>query len=208
LEPENHTDTAGQYAKSITKAEINDLPLFRYEGPIRLISTRQQAIEAVETLKQESVLGFDTESRPAFKKGDNFLPSLVQFATASEAYLFQIGQFEEGIECLKPLLEDPDIAKVGVALHDDIRRLKEIAPYEDRGFVEISDMTKQLDITNTGLRSLSGILLGCRISKSSQVSNWARAQLTKNQLIYAATDAWVSRLLYQKVLPLLEEQTA
>ncbi len=204
MEPLHHTTTDGEYAKKITKAEINDLPLFRYEGPIRLINTPEQARKAVDELRQESVLGFDTESRPAFKKGDNFLPSLVQFANADEAFLFQIGQFEEGMDCLKPLLEDPSIAKVGVALHDDIRRLKEISPYEDRGFVEISDLTKQLEITNTGLRSLAGIFLGHRISKSSQVSNWARAELTKNQLVYAATDAWVSRLLYEKVLPLLE----
>ena len=202
LERETETEAA-PYAASITKAEINDLPLFRYEGAIHLISDGDEARRAVKILKKEPVLGFDTESRPSFRKGDNYLPSLVQFASRTEVYLFQIGQFD-GIEALSPLLSSKSVAKVGVALHDDVRRLKEIAPYKDRGFVEVATMTKQLGITNTGLRSLAGILLGFRISKGAQVSNWARAKLTRSQLIYAATDAWVSRMLYEKAEELLK----
>ncbi|MEM8549230.1 MAG: 3'-5' exonuclease [Verrucomicrobiota bacterium] len=184
---------------SITKAEINDLPLFRYEGDIHVVRTMEEARQVVSTLVQQPVLGFDTESRPAFKKGEHYLPSLVQFADHQATYLFQIGLFD-GIEALKPILSSPEIKKVGVALHDDIKRLKKIAPFEDRGFVEITHLTRQLSITNTGLRSLAGILLGHRISKSAQVSNWAREKLAPNQLTYAATDAWVSRLLYEKSL--------
>ncbi len=191
------------YATSITKAEINDLPLFRYEGTIHLIDNAEEARKAVKILKNEPVLGFDTESRPSFRKGDHFLPSLVQFATVEEVYLFQIGQFD-GIEVLKPVLSSKSVAKVGVALHDDVRRLQEIAPYKDRGFVEIATMTKQLGIKNTGLRSLAGILLDFRISKGAQVSNWARTKLTRSQLTYAATDAWVSRMLYEAASELVE----
>jgi ribonuclease D len=202
LERETETEAA-PVAASITKAEINDLPLFRYEGPIHLISDGDEARRAVKILKKEPVLGFDTESRPSFRKGDHYLPSLVQFASRTEVYLFQIGQFD-GIEALSPLLSSKSVAKVGVALHDDVRRLKEIAPYKDRGFVEVATMTKQLGITNTGLRSLAGILLGFRISKGAQVSNWARTKLTRSQLIYAATDAWVSRMLYEKAEELLK----
>lgn len=193
------------FALSITKAEINELPLFRFEGPIHVVDNDASARQAIKKLKKEKVLGFDTESRPAFKKGDRFLPSLVQFATREEAYLFQISKFE-GIDGLAALFEKKKPLKVGVALHDDIRRLKEIAPFEDKGFFEIAELTRQLDITNTGLRSLAGILLGHRISKSAQVSNWAKSKLTASQLVYAATDAWVSLLLYERAMELVKAQ--
>ncbi|QYY36896.1 3'-5' exonuclease [Ruficoccus sp. ZRK36] len=203
LDSETETE-ALPYATSITKAEINELPLYRYEGMIHLINTDEDARRAVKILKKEPVLGFDTESRPSFRKGDHYLPSLVQFASATEVYLFQIGQFD-GMEAIKPLLSSKSIAKVGVALHDDVKRLQEITPYKDRNFVEIATMTKQLEITNTGLRSLAAILLGFRISKGAQVSNWARQNLSRSQLTYAATDAWVSRLLYEKAAALVDD---
>ncbi|MBC2596148.1 3'-5' exonuclease domain-containing protein 2 [Ruficoccus amylovorans] len=202
LEQETGTE-ALPYATSISKSEINDLPLFRYEGTIHLIDNEAEARKAVKILKKEQVLGFDTESRPSFRKGDHYLPSLVQFASATEVYLFQIGQFD-GIGVLSPIFGSKSIAKVGVALHDDVRRLQEIAPFKDRGFVEIATMTKQLGINNTGLRSLAAILLGFRISKGAQVSNWARSNLSHSQLVYAATDAWVSRLLYEKAQSLAQ----
>nr|WP_246456598.1 3'-5' exonuclease [Ruficoccus amylovorans] len=202
MEQETGTE-ALPYATSISKSEINDLPLFRYEGTIHLIDNEAEARKAVKILKKEQVLGFDTESRPSFRKGDHYLPSLVQFASATEVYLFQIGQFD-GIGVLSPIFGSKSIAKVGVALHDDVRRLQEIAPFKDRGFVEIATMTKQLGINNTGLRSLAAILLGFRISKGAQVSNWARSNLSHSQLVYAATDAWVSRLLYEKAQSLAQ----
>lgn len=146
-------------------------------------------------LLKESTLGFDTESRPSFKKGESYLPSLVQFATDSAVYLFQINRLN-GIEGIKPVLESTEIKKVGVAIHDDIRKLNEISPYEAGGFFDISTCTKRLNIANTGLRSLAALFLKIRISKGAQVSNWAKKNLNNNQIVYAATDAWVSRELY------------
>ncbi|GHB96715.1 3'-5' exonuclease [Cerasicoccus arenae] len=182
----------------ITKDEINRLPLGRFEGTIHLITTPAAARAAVARLKEVEVLGFDTESRPAFRKGENYSPSIVQFATNYEAYLFQVKRFG-GLELLKPLLESESPIKVGVALRDDIKRLQQVDRYDPAGFVEISEISRRLGIEKTGLRSLIGMFLGLRISKNAQVSNWARRTLNHKQIIYAATDAWMSRRLYMLV---------
>lgn len=181
--------------KKITKTEINALPLARYEGKIHLITTEAAEISAINELKKETVLGFDTESRPSFKKGESYLPSLVQLASSQAVYLFQLNQLD-GIKHLKQIFCDSTIHKVGIALHDDIKKLNEMSPFEARSFSDISDTTKKWGITNTGLRSLSAMFLNVRISKGAQVSNWAKKTLNHNQLIYAATDAWISRKLY------------
>ncbi|MEO0794156.1 MAG: 3'-5' exonuclease [Verrucomicrobiota bacterium] len=183
---------------NITKEEINRLPLGRFEGSIHLITTPSAARAAVSRLRKETVLGFDTESRPAFKKGESYSPSIVQFATNYEAYIFQVKRIG-GLAPIKPLLENEDCHKVGVALRDDIKRLQAVERYDPAGFVEISEISRRLGIEKTGLRSLIGMFLGVRISKSAQVSNWARRSLNQKQIIYAATDAWMSRRLYQLV---------
>jgi len=188
----------------ISKQEINQLPLARFPGRIHLVTTPAAVTIALEQLMQSRILGFDTESRPSFRKGDNFLPSVVQFADADSAYIFQVSRLG-GIEGIKPLLENAGILKVGVALHDDIKRLQEIATFVPGGITEIATLSKALGIENTGLRSLVALLLRCRISKGAQVSNWARRTLSQNQLNYAATDAWISRELSLKLLVATEE---
>lgn len=160
-----------------------------------MVTTNHAEKLAVEQLSRESVLGFDTESRPSFKKGESYPPSLVQLASSDAVYLFQLNR-TQSIEKLIPIFSNPAIRKVGVALHDDIKKLDEFSHFEPAGFEDVSDVTKRLGITNTGLRSLVGMFLKQRISKGAQVSNWARKALNQNQLIYAATDAWMSRALY------------
>lgn len=184
-----------KFPKSISKAEINELPLSRYNGKVHIVTTPEAETVAVEALSKETVLGFDTESRPSFKKGESYPPSLVQLAGSDAVYLFQINR-TKSIERLIPLFVNPAIHKVGIALHDDIKKLQEITPFEASSFNDVSEITKRLGITNTGLRSLVAIFLKTRISKGAQVSNWARKNLNQNQLIYAATDAWMSRALY------------
>jgi len=189
------------FPNSITKEAINKLPIKRYDGLIRLINNDKDTEAAVETLSLESVLGFDTESRPTFHKGESYPPSLVQLAGSKEVYLFQIGQLES-LKPLKRLLTNPDVLKVGVAIHDDIKKLQELTPFDPKGFIELSSLTQRCGIINTGLRNLAGIMLNFRVSKGSQVTNWARQQLTKPQIIYAATDAWVSLQIYLRLAEL------
>lgn len=182
----------------IEKETIAALPLGQWEGKIVLVEDPSAAAKAVEVLKHERVLGFDTETKPNFKPGGNNLPSLVQLAGADVVYLFRLDDCG-GIPCLFPLFRDAKIKKVGVAVKDDVKFLKDRAPFRDAGFVEISDFTRKVGIENTGLRALVAHYLGIRISKAAQVTNWAAKHLTPAQVTYAATDAWVSRELYMKL---------
>jgi hypothetical protein len=179
----------------ISKEAIAALPLGQYTGRIVVIETPEDAPAAVAALCKERVLGFDTETKPAFKRGVTYLPSLLQLAGEHVVYLFRLDVCG-GIPVLFPALSSPDILKVGVAVRDDVRSLKERAPFKDAGFIEISNYTRHAGIENTGLRALAAHFLGLRISKGAQTSNWASKHLSPQQIIYAATDAWISRMLY------------
>lgn len=185
----------------ITKEEINALPLQAYEGPVRLVSKDQDIPGAIEELRQEEILGFDTESRPSFKKGVAYPASLIQLGGARQVWLFQISRLNK-VGPLWDLLATRRIIKAGVAIQDDIKKLQDLRPFKPAGFVEIADLSQKAGILNTGLRSLAGLLLHIRISKRAQVSNWARDDLSEAQIQYAATDAWVSRELYLHMLDL------
>jgi ribonuclease D len=179
----------------ITKAEINELPMRQYEGPIHLCRTAGEAEAAAQKLLKETLLGFDTETRPAFRKGESYDPSVLQLATENEVYLFQIQQC--GITpTLLQVLASPKIIKAGVAIDRDLSELRQMAHFEPAGFVELAHYAKEAKIKNLGLRGLTAILFGFRISKKEQVSNWARRDLTEAQQTYAATDAWLGRLIY------------
>ncbi len=181
--------------KHISKAEINELPMKQYEGPIHLFNTPDEAEAAAQKLLKESLLGFDTETRPAFRKGESYDPSLLQLATETDVYLFQIQQCGLTPSLLQ-VLSSPDIIKAGVALDRDVSELQAIIPFVPAGFVELANIAKEARIKNLGLRGLTAILFGFRISKKEQVSNWARKELTESQQTYAATDAWLGRLIY------------
>lgn len=180
------------------KHVLHSLPLVKYQGPIYLIKNLQRLEQALSVLKKETVLGFDTESRPAFRQGERYLPSLLQLAAQKAVYLFPI-QNKGFLSKLKPILEAPSILKVGLAIKDDLRHLQELHPFDPKGFLELSLLSRHIHTTYTGLRNLAGIFLGLRISKSAQTSNWAQPILSVPQMIYAATDAWVSRELYYKL---------
>ena len=184
--------------KVISKAEINLLPLGRYEGHIRLVNTQEDLFNAVRELKKERLLGFDIETKPARSRGESYRPSLLQLAGMRAVYIFQLQDLEipGGID---KLLSEPSILKAGVAIRDDISGLHELFHFEPNGFIELSSLADSLDYENMGLRSLTACLLGFRISKKAQISNWARRNLTNIQMRYAATDAWVGRELYKKL---------
>lgn len=179
----------------ITKAEINQLPMKQYTGPICLCRTPEEAEAAAKKLKKEPLLGFDTETRPAFRKGESYDPSLLQLATGSEVYLFQIQQTGL-IPGLLEILASRDIIKAGVAIDRDVNELCDMAKFEPDGFVELADIAKEALIKNLGLRGLTAILFDFRISKKEQVSNWARKELSPSQQTYAATDAWLGHKIY------------
>lgn len=180
---------------AISKSEINEKPLLEFQGQIRLIRDDAEVASAVEELERESLLGFDTETRPSFRKGESYLPSLLQLCGEGDVFLFQI-QLLNDLEGLFSLLADREIKKVGVAISRDVTELRELHAFKPAGFHDIGHIAEKKGFGNTGLRPLTALLLDQRISKGAQVSNWAAPELTHKQITYAATDAWVSRKLY------------
>ena len=181
----------------LSKTEINSLPLRYYNGAIRIIQTAEQAKNACAILIKEKVLGFDTETRPAFNKGQSYLPSLLQLAGTKVVYLFQLSQCGLTDKIIF-LLSNVNIIKSGVAINQDLTELQQILNFEPAGFVDLGDIAKSKGLPHHGLRGLAAYLLKFRISKSGRTSNWSANQLTKKQIKYAATDAWVGRELYLK----------
>jgi len=185
-----------KYLHKFTKAEINEFPIRHYDGIIYLIDSfeKMSEIKVESLLENENIFGFDTETQPSFKKGKNNPPSLLQLATRDVVFIFQISKtfFPE---ILLTILSDPDRIKAGVAVRDDIIGLKKLSDFNDLGFIDIGEISKSIGLQTNGLRNLAVNILGFRISKSCQKSNWGKKRLSKQQIIYAATDAWVSRLL-------------
>lgn len=184
------------YPLSITKEEINLFPQYKYPGTIELIDTAEAAIKATQLLKNELVLGFDTETRAAFKKGERYDVSLVQLATETHAYLFRINKFSMITE-LADIFANPNIIKTGIAVRDDIKGLKKLLPFEENNFIDLATVAKEKGFENFGLRALTAIFLKKRLSKKEKISNWERGQLTDGQIHYAASDAAVGYEIYQ-----------
>ncbi len=193
------TDSRPGIDRRMTKTEINDCPIKKWAGPIHVINSADKIAEAVQLLGQQGILGFDTETRPSFRKGQSHLPALLQLAGENEVCIFQLNHL--GLPGpLRKILADPNIIKAGVALDYDISELRKLAPFTEAGFVDLGELAKQVGIKNHGLRGLAAVLLGLRITKSAQRSNWAKDRLTVGQITYAATDAWIGRELYQKLV--------
>lgn len=157
---------------------------------------------AVHALAVEKVLGFDTETRPAFKVGESYSPSLIQLAASDGVYIFQLRHIDS-YKLLAGILADKNVLKAGIAVNDDIIKLNTLFPFEPRGFVELSDLRARLGIKNAGVRGLAALLFGFRISKHAKISRWDSPKLAHEQIVYAATDAWICREIYFALLGLL-----
>lgn len=180
-----------------SKEDINRLPLKRYAGTIKIVRTPRQLESALKVLEGERILGFDTETKPCFKKGVQEPLSLLQLAASDRVYVFQF-KFIPFNGALSRLMADADVVKAGVAVRDDIKGLQELSAFQDAGFVDLGEVVREAGAGYTGLRNLAAGFLGVRISKGLRVSNWGRRDLTRQQIEYAATDAWISRELYLK----------
>ena len=181
--------------RSISRDDINALPVRRWEGEVRLVSSAEEAARALREIGEETVTGFDTETRPAFRPGESYLPSLAQFATARAVYLFQLRTLE-AVAAVAEILAAEPIVKAGVGLADDLKALKKVMAFAEKSTVDLGAAAKRQGIAQTGVRSLAALFLGFRIPKGTKTSNWARARLTQQQVAYAATDAWACRELY------------
>ena len=186
------------FASNISKDDINLLPLDKYEGPIVLVDRPDQLKGAFERINKEKFVGFDTETKPVFVKGETNEVSLLQIALPDAVYLIRIHQTGLGDEIIG-FFENDHIQKLGVGLRDDLIFLRRIKEFTPAGFVELNVLVNKINIEANGLRKLTAIILGFRISKNAQVSNWEAPILNEKQIIYAATDAWVCLEMFKKL---------
>ena len=181
---------------TITSDELNSLPLKAFTGKVSVI-TDPEKIEAVaHEIEKHRVVGFDTETRTSFKRGQIFKVALLQLALPDKVFLIRMHQTGLPREIVS-VFENANIIKAGVAIHDDIKALQKIKNFDPASFIELSTMAKASGLQVESVKKLAGLLLGFRISKSAQTSNWEAATLSEKQIEYAATDAWVCLEIYR-----------
>lgn len=184
------------FAKEISKEKINDLPLWKFEGDITLVEKDEDWEEVIPKLWKAEILGFDTEAKPVFKKGQYNPVSLIQLATEDEVFLIR------NLLCGFPgdlirIFEDPSIIKAGAAIHDDLKDLQKLRKFNPGGFEDIATIARDNGMLQSGAKNLTAIFLNRRISKAQQTSNWEKSELTQAQLDYAATDAYLGLKVYE-----------
>jgi ribonuclease D len=182
-------------APVLSKVDINLLPLKKYDGPVEVIGSDERLRAIAPGLMKERLLGFDIEVRPTFKVGDHFPPALVQLAGESRVFLIQLKKIGD-LGPLAALFADERVIKAGVAVSGDIDKLHEVMPFAPAGFVDLGRLAARKGFKAMGVRTLAAQLLGLRISKGAQCSNWERSSLAPAQVLYAATDAWVCREIF------------
>ncbi len=186
------------YLKSISKEEIEKLPVQQFNGHIEVVDKPHQVDNMIEIIENERILGFDTETKPSFKKGRSNKVALLQLSTQDQAFLVRTSKIGLSKQIIS-ILENPAVAKVGLAIKDDIAGLQKLKKFRPQQFIELQSYVKDFDIQDNGLRKIAAIVLQFRILKNQQTSNWENGHLTEAQQIYAATDAWVCRQIYQKL---------
>jgi len=187
------------YPATITPEEIEHYELSWFKGEIVLVDDISGFYKILPRLLRSGILGFDTETKPSFRKGRKNNVSLIQLATEDLACLIRINKIGIPSE-LAGILSDPGIIKAGVAVHDDIKYLSKVKGFAPSGFIDLQKFVKDYGIESSGLKKLTAIILGFRISKRQQVTDWEAEKLSDAQLIYAATDAWVCQKIYKKLI--------
>ncbi len=176
---------------------MNELiyPKASFPGKIVVVSNDDDVLHALNCLNQSTVIGFDTETRPSFRKGEVYSVSLLQLSTATDAFLFRLLHLRD----LSPFIsffENEEIIKAGVAIRDDIKGLQKQFSFSPRGFIELADLAKLNQLKNFGLKGMTEEVLGLTLSKRAKLTNWETHEFTAEQKMYAATDAWIGREIY------------
>lgn len=185
------------------KKKIPTLSRVIFPGRIIVVLNEREADKAVDYLLNAELLGFDTETKPSFRKGHQNTVALLQVSTNDTCFLFRLHR--TGLcPSIKKLLETTKVRKIGLSWHDDILSLKKCGEFQAKGFIDLQDRMKELGIEDTGLAKLYANIFGLRISKREQLSNWEADVLSEKQKAYAATDAWACVMLYKEYLRLKE----
>ena len=186
------------YKAHIDKSEVSTMPTVAFEGRIITIDTPQAVDQAIITLSKESHVGIDTETRPSFRKGVQHDVSLIQLSTADTCFLIRLNR--TGMPAsLIAFLENKDIAKIGLSLHDDYQGLCKRRKFKAGNFIDLQKEVGKYGIEEMSLQKIFAIMFAQRISKSQQLTNWENDVLTDKQKLYAATDAWACLKIYNEL---------
>lgn len=183
------------FSISISKEQLSTMPTVEFPGSIIVLENIPDALKALRYLNSCQAVGFDTETKPNFRKGQTNTVSLIQISTSDQCFLFRInklGFFQE----LRDFMESTDVLKIGLSLRDDFHVLHRIASFEPANFVDLQTVVKKYHIVDASLQKIYGIIFGERISKSQRLSNWEAAQLSHGQQVYASIDAWACLRIY------------
>jgi len=184
---------------TISNDEINALPLGSFQGVVNILDDEDQLNIAFAEINKHTVVGFDTETKPVFVSGQYNQVSLVQIALPEKVFLVRLKKVGMA-PALVQFFENSSILKAGVALRDDIKGLQKLKHFEPDGFFELADLAKKSGLQVESVKKLTALLLGFRISKSAQTSNWEAVVYNEKQISYAATDAWVCLNIYNKLM--------
>jgi len=184
--------------RNITKEEIATFDIEEFNGRIFVVDTPNKAEEAVRYLSGFSNLGFDTETRPNFRKGNLNSVALIQLATDNQCYLFRLNRTGFSSSLIQ-LLSDANIQKIGLSLKDDFTTMSRRMKFTPQGFIDLQKIISEYDIADTSLQKIYAILFQKKISKSQRLSNWEAEELSAAQKKYAALDAWACLRIYEKL---------
>ncbi len=179
-----------------TIAHTQGQSVLQFPGEIRLIAHDRDMAEV--NFEQIIAFGFDTETKPAYRKGEVFKTALLQLATDSVAYLIRL-HYVKHFEPIRNIFENPDILKVGAAIAHDLKQLQHIFPFQPAGFVDVQKIGKEKGLKNLGLKKMTQEVFNANLFKGPKMTNWERQSLTEEQLLYAATDAWIGLQLYREL---------
>jgi ribonuclease D len=188
-----------KYRKIITKEEIGTLDLDKYSGEIVLVETENALAKACKEILKCTIVGIDTETKPSFRKGQINSVALLQIATDKKVYIIRLKLVAMSKE-LASVFSNEEIIKVGIAVRDDLKDLKKLQAFDEKSVIDLNVLAPKLGFESIGAKKLSALVLGIRISKRQQVSNWESAELTQAQITYAATDAWICREIYLRLV--------
>jgi ribonuclease D len=187
---------------SISKEELAELPIKEFAGhPVTVINLEQAELAVKQIRESGQLIGFDTETRPSFQKGVSYRVCLVQLSVGQVCYLFRLNKIQEFPNCLKELLEDPDLIKVGLSTQDDFKNLRKwCEDLEPKGFIELQTLVKNYGITDLSLAKIYALLFGQKLSKRQRLTNWEADQLSFKQLAYASLDAIACVEIYEVLM--------
>ena len=186
--------------RTITKEQLSQFPVEEFPGKIFVIQTIEASEEAVSYLSKFKLLGFDTETRPAFKKGSVHSVALIQLSTEDSCFLFRLNKIGFP-SCLINLLSNPDILKVGLSLRDDFQSMSRRMEFTPSGFIDLQKIVIKYNIADMSLQKIYALLFNKKISKSQRLSNWENETLSESQKKYASLDAWACLKIYAELCP-------